>query len=340
MHPERFSKVLTDGSNLWTLTVNRLFPAGKLAVIAVLKNGQTAGFISLLLFLSASALAFFILIVLGEKLYFRGIFGKPSGIYRIRAPERLNLSETARADSAFKTYLMKDLRVLFRDPVFFMNCILTNFFLPVLIVFFSSVGGGESKGQITALLARASDGGIFYAVGLGFCILLTSMNAIASSAISREGKNLSVAKYLPVSYQKQILAKAAAGAAMGGAGCLLMVLVAVFWFHVPVRLIPPFLVLIPIGTAFAAFSGILIDLHFPKLSWDNAYKAVKQNMNVLIHMAVCALVAGLTVGVVLIFRWPQAKALRILVLTFSLIDIALYRFLMTRGAKIFSEIEV
>jgi ABC-2 type transport system permease protein len=340
MNPERFSKVMTDGSNLWTSAVNRLFPAGKLAVIAVLKNGQTAGFISLLLFLSASALAFFILIVLGEKLYLRGIFGKPSGIFRIRAPERLNLSETARADSAFKTYLMKDLRILFRDPVFFMNCILTNFFLPVLIVFFSSVGGGESKGQITALLARASGGGIFYAAGLGFCILLTSMNAIASSAISREGKNLSVAKYLPVSYQKQILAKAAAGAAMGCAGCLLMILAAVFWFHVPVRLMPPLLALIPIGTAFASFSGILIDLYFPKLTWDNAYKAVKQNMNVLIHMAVCALVAGFTIGVVLIFRWPQAHALRILILIFSLIDFALYRFLMTRGAKIFSEIEV
>jgi ABC-2 type transport system permease protein len=339
-NPERFANAMRQGGNLWTLAVNRMFPACRLAVSSILKSGQFHGVISILFYLLANAAAIFNLLVLGERLYLRGILGKSNRLFRSTAHEQPQHPLEAKAGSIFKTYLMKDLKTLFRDPVFFMNCILTNFFLPVILVFFSTVGGKGSQEQFTVLFSQSAGSGIFYAVGLGFSMLLTSMNAIASTAISREGKNLAVAKVLPVSYQKQILAKTAAGAAMGGAGCLLTALAAIFWFHVPVSQMLPFLILIPAGVLFAAFSGILIDLLFPKLTWDNAYKAVKQNLNVLIHMAVCTMVAGLTIGIVLFYRWTQAQTLRILILAYTVIDLAIYRFLMTQGAKLFGDIEI
>jgi ABC-2 type transport system permease protein len=339
-NPEKVTKMLMEGKSIWMLVVNRLFPACQIAVSAVLQNGTADGFLSLFLFLAVNAGAIVCLIILGEKLYLRGVHGRPERISGKPFHAPADLSKSIAAGSAFRTYLMKDLRILFRDPIFFMNCILMNFLWPVFVVFFTIASPNADFGKLAAFLKQNSGSGVLQAAALGLGMVLTSMNAIASSAISREGKHLSVAKYLPVSYQKQISAKAGASAVMGGIGCLMMLLVAVLVYRVPISLMPSFLVLILVAIAFSAFTGVLIDLYYPKLTWDNAYKAVKQNINVLIHMAVCALVAGLTIWTVILMQWTAQEAFRNLMVVFTLTDVVLYRFLMTRGARIFNDIEV
>jgi ABC-2 type transport system permease protein len=338
--PALIMKMLMEGK-IWMTAVNRLFPAGALAVSAMLHAGGARGLVSIALFLLVSSGAVAVLLLLGDRLYLRGVHGRAEGgaVKTVPGAKPGSLGSMA-SGPAFVTYLMKDLRILFRDPVFFMNCIVTNFLWPVLLILFTSTGGGRELGRIAGVLWGNSGGGLLNAAALGLGMVLTAANGIASSAISREGKNLSVAKFIPVSYARQILAKAGAAAVMGVTGCLVMLAASLFFLHLPASRIPAVIVMFLCGITFSIFTGLTLDLNFPKLTWDNAYKAVKQNINVPIHMALCAVVAALTVWAVLHFQWGAGQTLRGLSLVFILIDAGLWRFLATRGAAIFGGIEI
>ena len=339
--PASLIKMLTEGKNLWTLLINRMFPACGLAVSAVTGSGTVRGFTALTAYLLASSGVVAALLAIGERLYLRGVHGKAGG-ESVAAASRIGpeVTRTLSAGPALTTYLLKDLRILFRDPVLFMNCIVVNFFWPFFLVFAVAVGPGQDLGRAVAWLRQNSGNGMVYAVALGLGMVLASANGIASSAISREGKNLQTAKFIPVGYPKQILAKAGAAAVMGAAACLLMLCVAFVLFRLPADLLPAVLFLAACGIAFSVFTGVLIDLLFPKLTWDNAYKAVKQNINVPIHMALCTAVAGLTLWLVRRSPWDAGETFRFLSAASILVDAALIRLLTTRGARIFEGIEV
>jgi ABC-2 type transport system permease protein len=339
--PAQVMKMLMEGKSLWMTAVNRLFPACALAVSAMLNTGQARGLVSLVLFLLVSSGAVAVLLLLGDRFYLRGVLGRAEGGAVKTVPgTKPGAVPSLSSGPVFITCLMKDLRILFRDPVFFMNCIVTNFLWPVLLIFFTSAGRNQDFRSISAFLQQGSGSGLLNAAALGLGMVLTSANGIASSAISREGKNLNVAKFIPVGYSKQILAKAGAAAVMGFIGCLLMLAASLFLLRLPASRVPAVLFMMLCGIAFSVFTGLAIDLNFPKLTWDNAYKAVKQNINVPIHMAICAAVAGLSIWAIVHFQWEAGQTFLYLSLVFILIDAGLWRFLTTRGARIFGDIEV
>jgi ABC-2 type transport system permease protein len=339
--PEKIARAVLEGGSVWTFVVNRLFPATRFAVAAVLKSGSAGGLWGLLGFASASAASAGLLLVAGERLYFKGVQGRRGGTAGIVLRETgRTIPVVGRADSAFHSAVLKDLRILFRDPVFFLNCIVINFLWPVFVLFFTFTNGGAGSGQVSGALERMRGGGTLYPILLGLGMVLTASNGICSTAVSREGKQLIAIKLLPVAYGRQLLAKAAAGALMAAIGCLLFVPVGLFVFHLSSSVLPAFFVLVPIGIAFAAFTGILIDVHFPKLHWEQSYKSVKQNMNVPVHMGLCALVAGLAVAAVHFAKPGNWGAFFGIACVFSAVDAVLFNWVMTFGARAFGRIEV
>jgi ABC-2 type transport system permease protein len=337
---QRIANLLSDGGGIWTILVLRLFPACRFTVVSVMKAGSAPGTASLLCFLAASAASVAVAMAIGERLYFRGVLGKMG---RLSSSAAHGLSGPLRkltARSAFRTYLLKDLRILFRDPVFFLNCILMNFLWPVFLLFATTLGSSGGLGHAAEFLNLIAGSGTFPALVFGFAAVLTSLNGIASSAVSREGKGLALAKALPMAYGRQLLAKAAVSMVMGGVGCLLMVPVALFAFRLPLSFLPAFFILSPLGVAFAAMTGVLIDLHFPKLNWDNAYKAVKQNVNVPIHMALCAFVAGFVYWAANREEGAAGETFLWIAAVFAAMDAGLVAWIMREGQEAFGRIEV
>jgi ABC-2 type transport system permease protein len=330
---------LVNGGGIWGFLINRLFPACHFAVKAVLAAGSGAGWLNLALFSGASGFAFIALLPAGEKLYLRGVRGGSGRHAAAAGRPGVEGLPRMKAGSAFVTYLDRELKILFRDPVFFMNCVVTNFLWPVFTLFVVLTGTGTTVNRGPGLLTALSGKGVLNAGWLGVGMVLTAMNAIASSAISREGRQIGSLKILPYPFSRQLIAKAGAAVTLGAVGCLLMTAVALAVFGMPVSALPAAAVLMALGMVYAACTGVLIDLFFPKLYWDNAAKAVKQNMNVMIHMALCAVTAG---GVFWLVRrtgvGPDVSFWG-LVAAFFLIDAGLVRLLSTRGAVVFSRIE-
>ncbi|HHV70998.1 MAG TPA: hypothetical protein GXX38_00115, partial [Clostridia bacterium] len=139
--------------------------------------------------------------------------------------------------------------------------------------------------------------------------------------------------------EKQIMAKVLSGVAMGLVGLLVLIIAALVLLSPPLYLVLLTLIAGVIGIFFTSFLGMLIDLHFPKLDWDNEQKAVKQNFNSVINMFLSLLFAGISLLLVFIFRLKLPLAFLLIVAVYGLLDLLLYRILLTRGAKQLAEME-
>ncbi|HEX9935401.1 MAG TPA: hypothetical protein VGB38_09410, partial [bacterium] len=98
-------------------------------------------------------------------------------------------------------------------------------------------------------------------------------------------------------------------------------------------------VMLFLGVVFSGLSGLLIDLHFPKLNWDNAYKAVKQNLNVVIHIVLNMFLAA--VVFLALFRSERSadSDFTVLLAVFAGLDLLLLWIVWKRGTRVLEELD-
>jgi hypothetical protein len=181
--------------------------------------------------------------------------------------------------------------------------------------------------------------GLIAGVSLAASLFISSSNGITSTAISREGKNLFIAKYIPVSYTTQLTAKLLSGIMLSTIAIVMMLLVGIILIKPSVYLPIIILFLSLPAVTFICIIGIIIDLNFPKLNWDNEVKAVKQNFNVVITLVIGMITAAL-IGFLVIKFEDYSFAISITSsLVLLIIDFILYKFIMTKSIDIITRIE-
>ncbi|HOS68601.1 MAG TPA: hypothetical protein PLG67_11230 [Bacillota bacterium] len=335
-------KLMEQGNNSYAEIMSGIFFSNRFAVLALLNSEALKGFVNLALFVLICILFIMLFLSFGEGIYYKGVVGISEASAKRRRFSETELERSGRQKPVLRAYIIKELKLLFRTPVYFMNCVLMNFIFPLFIILPLLVQPDEMKElQVLGTYIRDGNGSaIVLAAAFGISAFVTSTNGIAASAISREGTNIFVCKYLPVSYKTQITAKALSGMSMGVVGTLSMLLAAAVFMPIPAYLMLLITAVSIFGIAFSSFSGILIDLNFPKLIWDNEQKAVKQNFNVVLNMLVSAVVAGIPVFTIVALHFTLWMTLLTLVLVFGILDLLLYNILSTTGVKLFERIEV
>ena len=241
----------------------------------------------------------------------------------------------------FATFLLKEMRMLFRTPVYFMNCVLTALIMPVLMVIIIFTSFSEIGTQITlpidigflpdlwaiALLVAFAAGGF-----------MGGINMIASTSVSREGTNAFFMKYIPVPIQTQVLAKA---------GCGILISAVCTWLMlIPLHLIiayPLWLDLLFILGSFLSIVmtnlfGVLIDLIRPKLVWEQEASAVKQNLNGFLSMMLSFVLAIVFAAPIIL--WPEAMPLLCIALLIIqlILTAVLYLCMKKAGARLLRQI--
>ncbi len=336
--PERISQMLASGRFMALQGLAGYLPGMSFAVKAVLFCGKPEGWGWAFLFLCVTGTAVALFLAAGERLYFRGVQTSAGRRTRSVSDSRVSIAFMRKKRPAFAAVWMKDMTILFRDSTYFMNCIVMTFLWPFLLLLM--VGRGSAAiSNIFLLLPVGRFTNPVLAVSLGLGMVVTALNAIASTAISREGKQLFIMKTIPVPFGVQIVAKAAAAAFMGCVTCLLFIPVAVFMFKIPVFLLGRSLILGFLGVIFSAMNGVLLDLIFPKLNWDNAYKAVKQNLNVPVHMAMNALCAAAVYMGVSRFVSGSGHGFVILFMLAAGLNMAVFLAILGFGAKMLGRID-
>jgi ABC-2 type transport system permease protein len=339
--PEQLMLLMMQGNNSMINTMSNLIPSAKLAVNALVFSAGLKGVVNILLFLVVSVAALLILLILGEALYFKGVIGITQSPSRRKRLSNKELEESTAQSSALKSYVLKELKLLFRTPAYFMNCVLVNLLFPVVLMIpvFSQPEILNSLGTVRNMVNSENMPGYIIAAAFGAIIFITLTNPTASTAISREGQNLFVCKYLPISYKKQIMAKVLSAVLLNFIGLGLIIATAMIILIPPVYLLLQIIVLAVLVTIFSAFIGILVDLSFPKLQWDTEQRAVKQNMNVLIVMLLGYVIGGLIIFCIIASGLNAWISFGILTVLFGLLDILLYWLIGTYGVKTFRKLQ-
>lgn len=338
--PSKVMDIINEGNNSMVQLTSSFFPSTKLATNSLVRN-DASGLFYLLLFAAATAAAYALFLLLGKMLYFKGVIGVSETSSRRKALTSRELGKGTRSSNIVYSYTVKELKLLFRTPVYFLNCILMNFLWPVFLILPFAAQPAGPDNDISALLPYIQGPGnepvivmVFFAMG----IFITASNIITSTAISREGRNLFFMKFIPVEYRKQLLGKVLSGAAMGFVGVVMMVPAALFIIRIKPYVVAAGLAVSIPGILFSAILGLLIDVAMPKVNWDTEQKAVKQNFNGVIAIFGSMALSALVVFLAIKLQMSLVLSCLLLAAVFGTIDFLLYRLLISYGAKRLEEI--
>lgn len=344
MTPEAITDLLIKGNNSLVAVINTIFPNFILIENALI-NGDL---LMLLLFFITVVIFVVVFLFLAKFLYFKGAAGVSETSSKRKVLSKEETRKIIRKRSIIYTYTMKELKLVFRSPMYFLNCVMIAFIWPIFfgIIFVKDIfSQQEASGfSIKDILGT---GNLLTAVSIlavfAITIIVTSMNFTAGTSISREGKNFFVMKYIPMSFENQIFSKVLSG-------IVITIFTATFYLLVAMLILrlPPFVLIV--STIISFFGGILFnyiqivtDLIKPKLNWENEQAAIKQNFNTMIELVLTFVIGGglCLLGIILY----TIAGLSIYVIGISacivlfLLTILMHKLITTLGAKRIKSLE-
>jgi len=328
-----------DGGKIAQVT-SSLLPGTGFAARALATAGSLESLGYLLLFIAICAAAFALFLFVGNFLYFPGVLDAGTSSSRSR---RLSKDEFARGTvsaPAVVTYVKKELRILVRTPIFLLNNVLFNFIFPFFLLIPFLAGGTEDKdlaGLLELLESDVFSQGTTYAaqalaVVFGIMVFASATNGIAASALSRDGSSAWFMKTIPMSYTTQIACKVATGVLLSLCATLITIVMVAVLISPPLWFIALLLLAAAIGAVLPNVVGIVFDLQWPKLHWDNEQKAVKQNLNVIYQMFLSWAIVALAVVPIFVWKIPTALGILIVLGVPVLVSLAAWALVRAKGA--------
>lgn len=340
METEDMSAVLMalmDGNNSLMQFGTMLFPFVPSAALSCFHGDL----LQLLLYLGITAISLVVFLICGKLLYFKGAIGGSETSHSRHTFDQKQLSES-RHHSVFRTYLIKEFKILFRTPVFFTNCVLTALLMPIIltVAVYTSLQGMDLRAFITPQLLESIPNLWCYVLVISFLVgsFMGGINMISSTAISREGTNAYFMKFIPVPVETQAFAKAACGIIISAVSGWLLLIPLHLVLSYPIYLDLIFVVGSLVSVIMTNLFGILIDLLRPKLVWEQEAAAVKQNLNGVISILLSFLLAAVCFGLLYI-GWNQVLLIAIGLLVIQIVlSFLLYVGVKRAGTRLLSQI--
>lgn len=275
--------MLIEGNNSLIALFQSFIPNIPFAISAVVNSDM----IQLIIALAVTVGIFAGFLLLSQILYFRGVIGVNETSSSRRQLSSKNFSRSTRSQKAVITYLMKELRLLFRTPIYLMNCVSINVLLPVLFIIMTAAFP-EEEDLLVLIMSIPWDSvmaiSLATAFGVSFGLVMGSMNMVSATAISREGQHVYFMKMIPMDIMDQLHAKSMSGFLLSLIGLVLTVIPAAFLLKAPWYILVIFTVMAILGSLFINYISIIVDVIHPKLVWETEQAAVKQNINFLFTM--------------------------------------------------------
>jgi ABC-2 type transport system permease protein len=257
------------------------FPPSIWATKALAGGFSGSRFLNLLIFVGTSLAIFCGMLVMAEKLFYRGLIGigEISGRRKILSQARMSRMVSS-GRRPVKAIFCREWRIMNRTPVFLLNGVLTAILFPVIFIIMAKAGRGDNTFILVRGLSAAKPLYVILAAA-AFLVICGCLSGTSSSTFSREGVQFWMSKVIPVTPQEQVIAKFLHSyvIALLGIGAGSVALLAVFRLKASLFLAAAAFSLI--GAVALTAIGMIIDLARPLLKWTNPQKAIKQNLNVL-----------------------------------------------------------
>ncbi len=171
--------------------------------------------------------------------------------------------------------------------------------------------------------------------------LISSMNMISVSALSLEGKNFWIIKSLPIKDRDVLVAKTIPHIVITSAASLITSALLMIAVSAPVKYWP-FFILTPIAAnIFSSVMGLVINIRFPKFSYQNEAEVVKQSIATILALFIQMLLGIVVIignFVLSLFGMGLAAAF-ITLLVFAGLAVAFTAILFGPSAKKYSKME-
>jgi len=251
-------------------------------------------------------LIFLILFIfIGKKYYLKNILNNINNFLDNKINNK-NLKKIVKKKNKNIAYIEKEMKILFKNPIFFIQCIFPTLILVVSIVIIMFVGIPVIQGILTSdLVGQKID---FYidlsiiCLIIGIIQIVFTISNISISSISREGNNAIYMKFIPLDFYKQFIYKSIPQ--------ILINTILILIILILVKLIFPSFDLIYLIFIFIIANllnilnsnlMVLVDLYKPNLNWKADYEAIKNNNNKLFQYAFTILIILLLVYLCNIF---------------------------------------
>jgi ABC-2 type transport system permease protein len=277
------NQLIMRGEEIAAAVRQSLFPIYHMGIAI-----EQGSFLSLLIYLICIIAPFVIMLLVLSANFIR-IAAANRGAARIKYTEKaLKVSNVRTA------FVKKELRHFFGNPMYMLNSALGGVFMVV------GAGALVVKRDVAlSFIEQLNQTGIALSPVALVCAVLgmiSALNLVSAPSVSLEGKNLWIAKSLPVLPIDVLMAKVQMHLLVCGIpAAVASIISAVALQANPLEF---FLILaVPLlMTYLMALFGVVINLHFPKFDWINELQPIKQGVSVLLSMfGAFALVAALAV---------------------------------------------
>jgi ABC-2 type transport system permease protein len=325
--------------------VGAKFPPSIWATKALAGGLTGSGLFNLLVFVGVSLLLFCGILVMAEKLFYRGLIGLGEVSGRKKALSQKELSrKVSSGRRPVKAIFAREWRIMNRTPIFLLNGVLVVIIVPLIFILMTKMGSGRGDNAfILKVLVSAAKPAYAMLAAACFMIICSSLNGTASSTFSREGIQFWMSKVIPVSPQEQVIAKYLHSFIIALLGLASSSIVLIVVIHLKIALLAAALAMSLAATFFLTAVGMIIDLARPLLDWTNPQKAIKQNLNVLLAMLADIGLLG-SLGFLLFFLAKAGISWNTLLIglfgTFIILSFLSFRFLVHFAEKRYKKIEV
>jgi ABC-2 type transport system permease protein len=308
---------LVDMSKALAAQVNSLYPLAQMYTRAVVDTDITAFF----MFLGISIAAFLLYTAIVQKVFKKMNTLIMTGRYRVN----FKMGELKTA-SPFQALYRKELKRYFSSPLYVLNTGFGIVLLTLGTIAIIFVDLDKLLGDPQAATTLMNSGPMF----VTFCII---MSCTTMASISLEGRSLWIIKSLPVTPKTIYLSKIAVNLTIISPAVLDAILLGILLQLGLIQTL--FMVVISIACAiFISFFGLLVNLRLPNFNWTTEAMVIKQSAASMIAVFTGMAIVG--IQVLFLFLIPSVNlAYLSYILLIVVLDVVVYRILMTYGSKRF-----
>ncbi len=268
-------------------TLGMIVPTLLLGLRAIHSSGHIMGLVYTVLTVAVAAAAFVLFELVSKLIYAKASSGITQATASRKKLSAAQLENGVKKSSAIKSLVIKEIRVLMRTPVYFMNCVLMTWIWPVFFcIGFVTAGSMEDLMEMVDRVSGYVDQ-FFPYILMGISMVnafIVASSSPSASAISREGTEILLSKMLPVPYYTQLKAKLYSSCILCGAPSIVLFIALAVVLRCSILQVLAVVVVSAASFFYVACLGLLVDMGRPKLVWTNEEAAVKQNINSLIAM--------------------------------------------------------
>lgn len=284
--------------------------------------------ISLLIFISVTAVIFFAVYEILEKSFVKiATVNKSTGKAKYKG-KKLKRSSV---DSAL---LKKELRRFLGSPTYMLNCGL-GFVIISIAAIVLLIKGNDAVSMMSEIFGANKE--ILPLIITAAVCIISSMNDISAPSVSMEGKNLWLLQVLPVSPLKALNAKLNLHIVLSSVPVIFLTVCAEIVFKPVWYMAALTLICVILFTILMALTGLALNLKMPNLNWTVEAIPVKQSMPVMLSLfGGWVIVTALCLIYMLLMDFVSpALFLLIVSIIIALVCVILYRWIKNKGTKIF-----